>query len=170
MTGLRRVNAQPMTTALPVMTKSYAAERWLPVVGFESVYEVSDYGRVRSVDRVVALKNHPKLKYRTMRGRVLFQKTNLPSGRGYKRKQVCLCKENREFTFNVARLVAEAFLPNPENKPFVLHLNDDATDNRVQNLQWGDHAENVRQALERNRFPAGASHHNYVHGRYMKRE
>jgi hypothetical protein len=169
MTGLRRVNAQPLTTALPVMAESYGAERWLPVVGFEGLYEVSDYGRVQSVDRVVALNNHPTLKQRTMKGRLLFQKTNLPAGRGYKRKQVALWKENREHTMNVARLVAEAFLPNPEMLPYVLHLDDDATNNRLSNLQWGDAAENVRQAVERRRFPAGSHHHNYRHGRYASK-
>lgn len=151
------------------MTEFYAAERWLPIAGFEGFYEVSDYGRVRSVDRVVALNNHPKLKQRTIRGRLLFQKTNIQTGANYKRKQVSLWKENREYTINVARLVAEAFLPNPGQKPFVLHLNDDATDNRLANLQWGDHAENMRQALERGRFPTGRDHHNFIHGRYAKK-
>lgn len=81
MTGLRRINAQPMTTALPVMTESYGAERWMPVAGFEGLYEVSDWGRVRSLDRVIALKNHPKLKQRTMRGRLLFQKNKYANWR-----------------------------------------------------------------------------------------
>jgi hypothetical protein len=120
------------------------------------------------VDRVVALNNHPTLKQRTMRGRLLFQKTNLPSGRGYKRKLVALWKENREHTMNVARLVAEAFLPNPQQHPYVLHLDDDATNNHVENLEWGDAAENVRQAVERNRYPSGPRHHNYRHGRYSQ--
>jgi hypothetical protein len=78
MLELRRVNAQLLTTALPVMIEFYAAERWLPVVGFEGLYEVSDHGRVRSVDRVVKLDGHPKLKQRTMRGRILFQKNQSP--------------------------------------------------------------------------------------------
>lgn len=167
---LRRVNAQLLTTALPVMIESYAAERWLPVVGFEGLYEVSDHGRVRSVDRVVKLVGHPKLKQRTMRGRVLFQKTNRPRLEGaYQRKQVALWKQNREHTMNVARVVAEAFLPNPGNAPLVLHLDDDATNNRLSNLAWGDQAENVRQAVERNRFPSGSDHHNYRHGKYASK-
>ena len=170
MLRLRRVNAQPLTTALPVMIESYAAERWLPVVGFEGLYEVSDYGRVRSVDRVVKLDGHPKLKQRTMRGRILFQKTNRPVAAGsYVRKQVALWKHNREHTANVARLVAEAFLPNPDCLPFVLHLDDDATNNCVSNLEWGNHAENIRQALERRRFPTGTAHHNYRHGKYASK-
>jgi hypothetical protein len=152
------------------MIESYADERWLPVVGFEGLYEVSSHGRVRSVDRIVKLDNHPKLKQRTMRGRLLFQKTNRPVAAGsYIRKQVALWKNNKEQTVNVARLVAEAFLPNPSGLMFVLHLDDDATNNCVSNLQWGDHAENVRQAVERGRFPSGPCHHNYKHGRYASK-
>ena len=148
------------------MTESYGAERWAPVAGFEGLYEVSDQGRVRSLDRIVPLLGHPTLKARTMRGRVLFQKTNRPAGGNYKRKQVTLCKGNKEHTMNVARLVAKAFIPNPDDAPFVLHLDDDATNNVVSNLQWGDHLENVRQVVERNRMPSGPRHHNYKHGRY----
>ena len=76
--------------------------------------------------------------------------------------QVALWKENKEYTRNVARLVAEAFIPNQHGSPFVLHLDDDATNNRVDNLQWGDHAENVRQAVERGRYPSGKLHWNYA--------
>ena len=169
MAELRRVNAQPLTTAISVMTRSYGAERWAPVFGFEGLYEVSDQGRVRSIDRVVPLQGHPTLKERTMRGRVLFQKINRPANGNYKRKHVSLWKDNKEHTMNVARLVAQAFIPNPDGAPFVLHLDDDATNNVVSNLQWGDHLENVRQVIERNRMPSGPCHHNYKHGRYVSR-
>jgi len=151
------------------MTESYGVERWLPVVGFEGLYEVSDHGRVRSVDRFVALENHPKLKGRTMKGKILYQKLNRPVANGnYKRKQVCLWKNNKEYTRNVARLVAEAFLPKQDGFDWVLHLDDDATNNHLWNLQWGDQEENVRQVVERQRMPRGPRHHNYSHGLYSK--
>ena len=142
------------------MTQSYATECWLPVVGFESYYEVSSLGQVRSLERTLQLTNHPRLKERTFKARILFQKSNRPAGgeKGYVRMQVALWKENKEYTRNVARLVAEAFIPNHHGAPFVLHLDDDATNNRVGNLQWGDHAENVRQAVERGRYPSGELH------------
>jgi hypothetical protein len=142
------------------MTQSYATECWLPVVGFEGYYEVSSFGQVRSLERTLQLTNHPRLKERTFKARILFQKSNRPAGgeKGYVRMQVALWKENKEYTRNVARLVAEAFIPNHHSAPFVLHLDDDATNNRVGNLQWGDHAENVRQAVERGRYPSGELH------------
>ncbi len=166
---LRRVNAQLLTTALPVMIESYGAEHWAPVRGFEGLYEVSDLGRVRSLDRLVELRNHPKLKTRTMRGRLLFQKINRPASGAYRRMQVALWKQNKEYTVNVARLVAEAFIPNPECAPFVLHRDDDATNNVASNLEWGDHAENVRQMVQRKRTRSGRDHPGYKHGRYASK-
>jgi hypothetical protein len=137
------------------MTESYGPELWAPVVDFEGLYEVSTLGRVRSSERVIELTGHPTLQRRTIKARILAQ--------------VKLWKENRERTFNVARLVAEAFLPNPCAMPLVLHLDDDATNNRIENLEWGDSAENVRQAVERGRFPSGPRHHAYVHGRFASK-
>ena len=146
------------------MTQSYATECWLPVVGFEGYYEVSSFGRVRALERIVQLTNHPKLKQRTFKARILGQKINIPHGKNgkYARMQVGLSKENKHYTRNVARLVAEAFIPNHHGAPFVLHLDDDATNNCVCNLQWGDHAENVRQMVERGRYPSGKTHWTYA--------
>jgi hypothetical protein len=93
-----------------------------------------------------------------MRGRLIAQKTNKQSGRDYRRKQVCLSKDGKDYTFNVARLVAQAFIPNSFNYPFVLHLDDDATNNNVANLQWGTHNENCRQAALRDRLKYGQEH------------
>jgi len=147
-----------MTTALPVMKELYAAERWVAITGFEGFYEVSSQGRVKSLDRVIDARNHPKQSQRVMRGRLIAQKTNKQSGRDYRRKQVCLSKNGKDYTFNVARLVAQAFIPNPFNYPFVLHLDDDATNNNVANLQWGTHNENCRQAASRDRLKYGQEH------------
>lgn len=140
------------------MKELYAAEQWVAIAGFEGFYEVSSQGRVKSLDRVIGAKNHPRQSQRTMRGRLIAQKTNRQSGRDYKRKQVCLSKDGKNYTFNVARLVAQAFIPNPFNYPFVLHLDDDATNNNVANLQWGTHDENCRQAASRDRLKYGQEH------------
>lgn len=135
------------------------SERWVPVAWFEGLYEVSDHGRVKSLERVVPLRDHPFLKQRTLPERILRMKVNKPSGRAYARHQVTLCKDGLEYTFNVARLVAQAFLPNPNGYELVLHLDDDATNNHYSNLQWGTHAENVSQAVDRHRYVRGELHH-----------
>ena len=140
------------------MTEFYAAERWLPIAGFEGLYEVSDFGRVRSLDRIVESKNHPSQQRRLLRGRLLCQTKNKPTGSCYVRKQVKLCKGSNMSTFNVARLVAQAFVSNPFNHPFVLHLDDDATNNMAANLEWGTHQENCSQAASRDRLKYGQEH------------
>lgn len=99
-------------------------EVWKPVVGFESTYEVSDQGRVRSLDRMVWRPTTPF----TCKGAVL--KVQL-DGDGY--PKVSLGRANQR---RVHRLVAEAFVPNPDGLPEVDHENTIKTDCRASNLRW----------------------------------
>ena len=104
-------------------------EIWKPVKDFEGYYEVSNLGRVRSIDRVVVdtVRNCERL----LKGKVLIQKDN---GNGY--KNVMFCKEHKLYNKYVHRLVAEIFLPNPDNLPQVNHKDEDKSNNRVDNLEW----------------------------------
>ena len=85
-------------------------EIWKPVVGFEGSYEVSNLGRVRSLDRVINCKNGQKLQ---VSGCV--KKTSISPKTGY--EYVMLNRNQRNFRVLVHRIVAKAFIPNPENKP-----------------------------------------------------
>lgn len=80
-------------------------ESWKPVVGYEGLYEVSDLGRVRSLDRVVKGKRNSKWE---RKGRILQQ---VNRGNGY--YAVCLHKSGTQKMHHVHRLVAVAFIPNP---------------------------------------------------------
>ena len=104
-------------------------EIWKPVKGFEGYYEVSNLGRVRSIDRVVVdtVRNCERL----LKGNVLIQKDN---GNGY--KNVMFCKEHKLYNKYVHRLVAETFIPNKDNLPQVNHKDEDKSNNRVDNLEW----------------------------------
>jgi hypothetical protein len=111
---------------------------WVPITNFEKFYEVSDTGKVRSLDRIVCAKG--KSEY-TMKGRVLK-----PSLKDYAWVNLCVKSKNNYCTIH--RLVAAAFIPNPENKPCVNHLNGNKHDNRVVNLSWCSHKENTQHAYD----------------------
>ena len=102
-------------------------EEWRPVVGYEGLYEVSNTGRVRSLDRYIKTCYGS---YRLHKGKVLSPTKNKD---GY--LQVSLCYNRKIYKKYVHRLVAEAFIPNPYNLPQVNHLDEDKTNNRVENLE-----------------------------------
>ena len=106
-------------------------EEWRPVVGYEGLYEVSSYGRVRSLDRY-----DERNCFRE--GRILKLYT---SRVGYLRVQLSLNSKKKMYL--VHRLVAEAFIPNPDNLPEVNHLDEDKTNNRVENLEFCDRKYNI---------------------------
>ena len=104
-------------------------EIWKPVKGFEGYYEVSNLGRVRSIDRVVV--DNVRNCERLLKGKVLLQRDN---GNGY--MGIMLCKDHKLYNKYVHRLVAEAFIPNKDNLPQVNHKDEDKSNNRADNLEW----------------------------------
>lgn len=103
------------------------------IKGYEGIYEVNELGQVRSVDRIVECKDGSIRKYN---GKEL--KPSIYKG-GY--AVVILSKNGVYKNCKVHRLVAETFLPNPDNLPQVHHINHDRKDNRIQNLAWVTSAE-----------------------------
>ena len=67
-----------------------------------------------------------------------------------KHYNISLCKDGKKITKKVHRLVGEAFIENPENKPTIDHINQNPLDNRVENLRWATHKE---QANNRGAYP-----------------
>ena len=110
-------------------------ELWLPVVGYEGYYEVSDMGRVRGRERADSIG-------RPLSGKNLAQNV---TRRGY--KTVCLCRDGIRSTKRVHRLVLEAFVgPCPEGMER-LHWDDVPSNNHLSNLRYGTKLENAADKL-----------------------
>jgi hypothetical protein len=115
-------------------------EIWKDVVGYEGMYQVSNLGNVKSLSRIVKYQeNHSGLR----KERILKQ--NLTKS-GYVHVVICINKLNK--TVKVHRLVALAFIQNTENKHSVNHINGIKYDNRVENLEWVTHSENIIHAYK----------------------
>ena len=116
--------------------------RWKPVKGYEGLYAVSDRGEVMSLPRIVKGKRAC-----CRRLRILSQGTRGQSYRMYKCVQ--LSKNGKSETLSVHRLVAEAFIENPNNYPEVNHIDNDPFNNKVENLEWCTRIYNIGLARKR---------------------
>ena len=118
-------------------------ERWLPVPGYEGYYEVSDYGRVRSVDRTVTRSDGTRMR---LRGRTLS-----PGRTQAGHLQVGLLRDSRREALLVHRLALLAFVgPCPEGAQ-ACHWDDDKTNNHLSNLRWGTGSDNMRDRVRNGR-------------------
>jgi hypothetical protein len=130
-------------------------EIWLPVRGFEQSYEVSSFGRVRSIDHYVNSKNNGKP--RLVKGKLLKPQVAC----GY--QQVYLYVGKKQKWFKVHQLVAEAFLPVPPylyqllatkqiGRIEINHKNEDKLDCRVENIEWCSSHYNANWGAHRKRI------------------
>lgn len=99
-------------------------ELWKDIVGYEGYYQISNFGNVKSLDRVDGIG-------RTIKGHLLKWKHN---NRGY--FTISLNKNGKARYFLVHRLVATMFIKNPDNLPEVNHIDEDKSNNSVDNLEW----------------------------------
>ena len=108
-------------------------EIWKDIIGYEGLYRVSNKGRVYSIRSNLFLKVT-----RTKKG---YSTISLSYG--------------KDKTFLLHRIIALAFIPNPENKPFINHINSIRDDNRIENLEWVTSRENNIHAYESERMKFG---------------
>ena len=142
-------------------------EIWRPVVGYEGLYEVSNTGRVRSLDKYDSMN-------RFLRGRILRLFTD---GLGYLRAQ--LYSNSKRKSFLVHRLVAQAFIPNPDNLPQVNHRDENPSNDNVDNLEWcdgkynvnyGTRIDRIRDIRLKNGTYTGLSKEEYRKKRYQEKK
>ena len=119
------------------------SEEWRDVVGYEGLYQVSDQGRVKSLERNIP---HWRGGEQIRKERILKP---TPIKDGY--LIVDLCAGGKRKRFLVHRLVCEAFHGNPEGKPQVNHINEDKADNRAANLEWCTAKENINYGTRNER-------------------
>ena len=125
-------------------TDKASREVWKDVVGYEGLYQVSNFGNVKSLGNNFTRKER-------------FLKLS-PQSKGY--LTVVLQKNATRKMVLVHRLVAEHFIDNSESKPQVNHINGDKTDNRVENIEWVSHRENLDHAIKNNLTLKGEENRN----------
>ena len=109
------------------MDKVMEKEIWRDVVGFEGLYQISNLGRIKSLPRLTNFGNRKK--------HIKEMFLSVAKGkRGY--LVVVLTKQGRHYTRPIHRMIAEAFIPNPENYPYIDHIDTNKHNNAIFNLRW----------------------------------
>lgn len=114
-------------------------EIWKPIKGYEGYYEISNLGRVKSVKRIITQRNSISKCIKESYIKISTSKLNY--------KFVFLSKNSKRHIHYIHRLIAEAFIPNKDNKPCVDHIDTNPSNNDISNLRWVTEKENSSNTL-----------------------
>lgn len=120
----------------------FPAEIWKDVSGYEGMYQVSTFGRIRTVSHSVTSRSRNGTPY-LLNVPARIKKATRGSDGYY---DISLYKNNQPKYFSVHQLVAQTFLPNPDNKPTVNHIDGDKSNNHLDNLEWATYDEQMAHA------------------------
>lgn len=120
-----------------------------PIKGYEGIYEACSNGTIWTCEGKTTYSNwHGRIRKRVWKRRELKPQIQKRIRSSHSDKKVKLWKDGKVKTYLVSRLIASAFIPNPENKDFVNHKNGNPLDNSKENLEWVTRTENQRHAFE----------------------
>lgn len=140
--------------------KDQEIEEWVDIKGFENLYQISSFGRVKRLPKVVTRSNN---RIQTFKEHI-FSYCKSTTGYNY----VNLVKDKKKFRFKNHRIVAESFISNPENKPCVNHKDGNKINNHVNNLEWCTYSENtIHSFKELNQKPSWLGRTGSDHTRSM---
>lgn len=106
-------------------------EIWKDIEGYEGLYQISSFGRIKSIER----------KYKKRKCDECIKSPSL-AGKGYYR--IALSKYGIKKYFYIHKLVGNAFIPNPDNKPTIDHIDRNKLNNNVNNLRWATYNEQIK--------------------------
>jgi hypothetical protein len=121
---------------------------WKEISDYKGLYLISEQGDIKSVRKDKPYRRHNIESKAAMGNRILKPWLSKAKGRTTGYFKVRLTKNEIEKDFYLHRLIAEAFLPNPKNKPEVNHINGIKTDNNINNLEWVTGSENAKHAVK----------------------
>jgi len=125
------------------MNYSTEKEMWEDVENYEGFYQVSNLGRIRSLDRTITRNDGMAKK---VKGKILKTRVS----KGY--VLINLNKDGVCKTFSLARLIATTFIPNKKRKPEVNHIDENKLNNAVTNLEWCTSLENANHGTRNKRI------------------
>lgn len=118
-------------------------ENWMPVIGYEGIYEVSNTGKVKSLERFKYCGHHGSLPHK-VKEKILHTRVDRL---GYER--VKLSKDSKSNLKYMHRLIATAFIPNPNHYKEINHKDGCKTNNSIENLEWCTRSQNMKHAVEK---------------------
>lgn len=143
-------------------------EIWKDIIGYEGLYLISNFGNIKTTERIIF---YPNSCYNKSNKGVVRKEKLLKTSIKKRYLSVTLSKDKIKIYPSVHRLVAIHFIDNPENLPCVNHIDGNKHNNIYTNLEWCTYSENTKHAIKNEliRFTSGKNHHAYKHGRYAKK-
>lgn len=121
-------------------------EIWKDIKGYEGLYQISNKGRIKALEKISTIKSNNSFNGSKRVWSEHILQSQLQKD-GY--IKACLYKDNKRKTVKVHRLVAEAFIDNPDNLPLVNHKDECKSNNNVENLEWCDYSYNVQYSAHK---------------------